>query len=47
MSTDFEYNSQLEELNRSLELLNEAIENDTTKSRSIRSTENFKGTYRA
>ena len=35
MSTDFEYNSQLEELNRSLELLNEAIENDTTKNQDL------------
>ena len=35
MSTDFEYNIQLEELNRSLELLNEAIENDTTKNQDL------------
>ncbi len=35
MSTDSEYTSQLEELNKSLELLNQAIENDTTKNQDL------------
>ena len=31
MSTDLEYTTQIEELNKSLELLNQTIANDTTK----------------
>ena len=35
MSTDLEYTTQMEELNKSLELLNQTIANDTTKNQDL------------
>ena len=35
MSTDLEYTTQIEELNKSLELLNQTIANDTTKNQDL------------
>ena len=40
MSTDLEYTTQIEELNKSLELLNQTIANDTTKNQDLLDQQN-------